>query len=177
MNPLLSEPDRILWFLAGMFSVQLWQWIKCKWKDRRDPKGAPHKMKKLSGYWVAVVVVLAAIAAVSMQNYQTYTFAEKLARDTRACQIEFNETIRIRTQITAENDRWSQIQRKALADWIHDLIFPPPYIASLDPESGERQDWVLIRTTEAYKVIREAQDEQDRNIRERPAYPDPTCGK
>lgn len=180
MNPLNSiaeEPGKVFWFLAGVLSVQIWQWIKCKWKDRHDPQGAPHKMKKLNTYWLAVVVVLTAIAATSLQNYKTQTFAEQLARDTRACQIEFNETIRTRTQITAENDRWSQIQRKALADWIHDLIFPPPHIAKLSPESSERQNWVLIRTAEADHTIREAQAEQDENIRNRPHYPDPTCGK
>lgn len=180
MNPLASivnEPGKVFWFLAGVVSVQVWQWVKCKWKDRSDPDGAPHHMKKINSYWLAVIVVLTAVAAVSLQNYRTYTFAEQLAKDTRACQIEFNETIRARTQISAENDRWSQLQRKALADWIHDLIFPPPHIAVLPPDSGERQEWVLVRTTEADRIIRAAQDEQDENIRNRPSYPDPTCGK
>lgn len=180
MNPLNSiaeEPGKIFWFLAGVLSVQVWQWIKCKWKDRHDPQGAPHKMKKLNTYWLAVVVVLTSIAAVSLQNYKTYTFAEQLAKDTRDCQLEFNQALRVRSQITVENDTWSQIQRKALADWLHDLIFPPPYIGTLPPEHPDRQSWVLIRTAQADTVIREAQEEQDKNIRERPPYPDPTCGK
>ncbi len=180
MNPLsnlFSGPENIFWFVAGILSVQAWQWIKCKWKDRVDPGGAPHRMKRLNWFYIWTSLVLVSVALVGVQNARTYTYAEQLAKDTQACQTEFNQALRARGQINAENDRWSLIQRTALADWIHSLIFPPPDIAALPPESGTRQQWILEQTAKADQIIRQAQDEQDRNIRERPAYPDPECGK
>ncbi|AZS06595.1 membrane protein [Mycobacterium phage JacoRen57] len=178
LNELFSGPENALWFLAGMLSVQAWQWIKSKWKDRVDPVGAPHPMKTLNWFYVWTAVVLVVIAGVGFQGSRTYSFAEQLAKDTRDCQIEFNRVLRERGAISQDNDHWSQVQRKALADWVHDLIFPPPHIAALPPESHERQKWIISRTTLADEIIQAAQKEQDRNKAERPEYPnDPTCGK
>lgn len=175
-NP-FTGPENILWFVGGMISVQIWQWVKCKWKDHKDPKGKPHPMKKFNWFYVWTALVLMVIVGVAFQNARTYSFAEELARTTRECQIQFNEALQFNTQITRDNDRWSQIQRRALADWIHDLIFPPPNIAILAPDDPTREQWMLARTTEADRVIRDAQNEQDLNLKDRKPYPDPTCGK
>ena len=177
LNQLFTGPENILWFVIGVVSVQVWQWIKCKWKDRQDPKGKPHPMKKVNWFYVWTAFVLVVIIGVGFQNARTYSFAEELARTTRECQVEFNQALQFNANITRQNDEYSQIQRKALADWIHDLIFPPPNIAILPVDSEIRQQWNIARTTEADTVIRKAQVEQDINLKERKPYPDPTCGK
>lgn len=176
-SSLFSGPENVFWFVLGIALTYAWQWIKCKWKDYRDPEGKPHIRKSINWFPVAIAFTIIITVAIGVQNQRTYDFATQLAKDTRACQVQFNEALQFNTQITRDNDRWSQIQRKALADWIHDLIFPPPNIAVLPPSDFVRQEWVLARTTEADRVIRNAQLEQDQNIGARKPYPDPTCGK
>jgi hypothetical protein len=181
MNPLneLFSGLWYVWFLGGMVSVQGWQWIKCKWKDHKYPEGAPHKMKKFNWFYVWTTLVLLAIVGVGVGQLRTYTFAEELARETQQCQLEFNQALRARSAITADNDHWSQVQRTALAHWIHDLIFPPPEIASMPIDDPVRQAWGILRTQEADKVIKEAQEEQEKNQQEREAHPLPdlSCGQ
>jgi len=176
---LFTGPENIFWFMLGIGLTQAWQWIKCKWKDHTDPKGAPHKMKKINWFYVSIVATVAITTFIGVQNQRTYDFATKLANDTRECQIQFNTALRVRGAITQENDKLSRIQRTALADWIHDLIFPPPHIAQLPYDDPGRTEWGLTRTAQADREIRAAQEEQEENDKLRAAnpYPDPECGK
>lgn len=176
MNP-LNEPDRIIRFLAGMFSVQVWQWIKCKWKDHTDPEGAPHRMKKLNAYWVAVVIVLAAIAAVSIQNYKTYTFAERLAQDTRACQIEFNQALLDNRKLNADDRKLDVAWQSATFNRARDLT-------ALSRKYGSTSDQYLILKAqvdaEYFGTITKIEEERRALDAERAKVPyplEPTCGK
>jgi hypothetical protein len=176
---LFSGPENVIWFFFGIASVEVWQWIKCKYKDRVDPEGSPHRMRKLNWFYVTMAATVLITIGIGIQNQRTYEFATNLARDTRECQIEFNRALKVRSDITTDNDKWSQVQRTALATWLHDILFPPPPYSNMAPDDPGRQAWALVRTQEADRIITEAQSEQAHNQveRERNPYPEPACGK
>ena len=179
MSPLInlfSGPENVVWFVAGMFSVQLWQWIKAKWKDRKDPGGKPHTVKKLNWFYVWTGLVLAVIVMVGIQNQTTYSFAEKLAKDTRACQIEFNKALVANREINAQDRdlmvRWAQItySRAQQLSYLAKTYgaTSPTY---LDLKSKvDREYFVEVQKIEEQRLKNEAD-------RSKVPYPEPTCGK
>lgn len=174
-SSLLSGPENVFWFLLGVGSVFSWQWLKAKYRERHNP-GGKRFVLRVNWLYIAVAFIILVTVSVAVQNQNTFTFAKQLAQDTRACQVEFNTALKQRGAITAENDRWSLVQRTALADLVHGLVFLPPDIADLSPENPRRVQYTMDIIAHADKIIREAQQEQDANISKRPSYPDPTCG-
>lgn len=93
------------------------------------------------------------------------------------CIQEFNQTLRYRSQIGAENDALSMQQRQILAGWMHQLVFPPPHIAPLENGDPRRQQWAVQVTLDADNALSEtfaAQQENERRRAENP-LPNPTC--
>lgn len=98
------------------------------------------------------------------------------------CMREFNETLRVRSKISEDNDHWSYVQRTALGDWLKDIVAPPSEIAYLranDPANPKVTQWALGITTKYSTMIQRAQSEQDDVLKERAAHPlpQPTCGR
>lgn len=179
-SSIFSGPENVFWFGLGVLSVQVWQWVKAKWKDFKYPKSAPHPFKRANWLYVAIAMTWMISIFIGVDNQRTYNFASNLARQVQQCQAEFNTTLRARSVVAEENDNWSQVQRTALGNWLHELLSPPDDIAQLryeDPSNPRVQQWVVDVTRKYDAIIQKAQAEQDLNQKERPTLPDPTCGK
>lgn len=176
LNSLFSGPENVIWFIAGMFSVQGWQWIKAKWKDRIDPGGKPHTVKKLNWFYVWTGLVLAVILMVGIQNYNTYTFAEKLAADTRACQIEFNKALVANREINAQDRelmvRWAQITFSRVQQLNY---LSRTYGGTSEPYLDQKAKVDAEYFDEVTRI--EAQRVKNEQERAKVPYPEPTCGK
>lgn len=182
----------LLSFLAGVGGTVLYYRWRDHLLDKRDPANAPHRTR-FRTVWFAAVVTTVVFSFVTAKAWiadenarESLALSQEIAADAkqtadenRECQRQFNEALRARAAITAENDRLSLMQRDALADWIHDLIFLPTDIAVLAQDDPRRVAYAIARTGEADRIIRAAQDEQRRNEIERKQhpYPEPTCGK
>lgn len=174
----LFDEWSIVSFIAGMVTVWLWQRAKCWWKNRAD--GGHRRPPKWNPVVLAVAVALVGFATISHQGTENAEAVRHLAIATAKCQEQFNKALRIRGQITIDNDKWSRVQREALASWIHDLIFPPAPYASMKPDDPQRTAWTIVRTQQVDREIAQAQEEQRKNDEERSKpenqYPEPTCG-
>lgn len=154
--------------LVGMAVQRAWCFAQARWLDKRRPL-ASGKRRRIGGL-NKVYLVGAAVAVVL-----AYQIAE--AQRLSSCQQEFAEVLSARSAITVENDRLSSQERTAFANWLRDLLNPPPDIAALDPNSDERQAWALQRSQFYYGQIAAAEAEQAENEREAAPIPDPTCGR
>ena len=176
LTNLFSGPENAVWFIAGMFSVQVWQWIKAKWKDRIDPGGKPHTVKKLNWFYVWTGLVLAVIMMVGIQNQVTYTFAEQLAKDTRACQVEFNKALVANRNINAQDRdlmvRWAQItySRAQQLAYLSRVYGPTSEIYLTQKSRVDSEYFEEVQKIEAQRLKNEEE-------RARVPYPEPTCGK
>lgn len=117
--------------------------------------------------YIATPFVLAIAMYISAQTQQNAN-----------CVREFNQTLRVRSAITAENDALSIQQRELIYHWIHTLVFPPPDVADLDPDDPARERWAINFTIETDRLFAASIEEQRVNDTERAAHPlpPPTCG-
>lgn len=177
-NGLFDSDFNLISFFAGIILAWLWQRIKCAVKSHKT--GQKVRPPKWNPVVLAVAVTIVGFLYISAENTDNANAVRQLALETQRCQQEFNQALNVRSKITADNDHWSRVQREALATWIHDLIFPPPPYSNMEANSPQRQAWNLVRTQEADKIIRKAQEEQRQNDIERQKpenqYPEPTCG-
>lgn len=171
-------------FLLGMVATHFYYYVRCRYLDRSDPDGKPHRMRYKSTLilWALIIVTTGYIG---VQQFETKSNLYELTIHTSQCQADFNNALTARAAISADNDKWSAIQRKAIADWLHEILLPPPDIQEIrnhDPQFGTNPryvQWSIDVTTKYYNVIQKAQDEQDQNAKERADHPlpEPTCGR
>lgn len=176
MNPLndLLSPANILWFIAGMLSVQAWQRIKCKWKGHYHPRpdGKPYPMKKLNWFYVWTTLVMLIIVAVGLH-------AEQLAKDTAVCQYQFNRALVASREINNEDRALRLEWEQATLKRVSSLINPPPGVDStIDPDYIQYKDYVDREYFRSIRDIdkRRAANDDRRSLPEN-QYPEPTCGK
>lgn len=159
-----------LYFLAGFLAAYAIHSVRCRMR---------HKSVKVEWRIGGIAVGIVAIMLTSFQAQAAYSTAQQTAKDARDCQIEFNNALTERAKITTENDALSQEQRTIVFNWIHDLIFPPPPYAELDPNDPKRQAWTLLRTQDTDREFQQSINRQDdlQQKRKDHPYPDPTCGR
>jgi hypothetical protein len=166
----LATPGGIAYFAAGFAAAFIARWVRCKVK---------HRKLYIPWRYLGIAIGVSVIVTVSLQSSQAYTTAKETALEQKACQKEFNASLKARSQITSENDELSQQQRQILFDWIHDLIFPPQPYASMTTDDPRRQDYgmsLTINTDRVFKASLERQDALQKQRDEHP-LPDPTCGR
>jgi len=161
------------YILVGFMAAHLVNWAWCKMR---------HKPFKVPWHYAGIAIGCVAIIITVLQSSQAYNTAKTTAMEVQQCQREFNTILRTRAKIAEENDNWSQIQRKALGDWLFEILYPPPNILQLrleNPNSPAYQQWAVDITSKYSRIIQQAQAEQDANLKERAEHPlpEPTCGK
>lgn len=165
-----TSPGSILAFTLGVLStIGYYMYLKPWWCRRHG-----QKVQRVAIKLTNIIMAVAALAV--MWTGVKYT---QLATEVARCQQEFNQALRVRGEITQENDRLSIRQREALANWLNGLIFPPPPYDTMDPNDPRRVKYGLGITLEADRIIKSAQYEQRQNDfkRSQNPYPDPTCGR
>lgn len=148
-----------LWnFLIGVGATSIWHLAKAKMQG---------KVIIFKWQYVALPMAITVMMYIAVQTQQNAN-----------CVREFNQVLRERSAVTADNDRLSQQQRKLIYDWIHELIFPPPDIAQLEGSNPAREKWAIAQTVETDKHFRESLEQQQENDERRAAHPlpPPTCG-
>ena len=175
---IFSGPENILWFVLGVVSVQVWQWIKAKYKDHLDPGHRPHPFKRVNWLYVTIAFTWMLSIFIGVDNSRTYNFAANLARDVQKCQEEFNSALRARSDLT-EWDRklGAQWQQKTL-EHLDAIANPPPNIARLAPEDPQRLEYDDEQDDKYFAVVTELEIQRRVNELQRQAnpLPDPTCG-
>ena len=180
--------------LVGITAQRVYAHVMCRYANVHHPLpgGKRRRVPGISRTWVAGLVLLATLGYVLLQTGQTEAKYRGLARDVANCQREFNQALKARSAITAENDRLSVKQRDlltALDDasgvWVGRLLNPPDSIAALSPDDPRRQAWnedvtrvYYQRATELRTEIADVRKEQTRLQDERNQHPlpEPTCG-
>jgi hypothetical protein len=92
-----------------------------------------------------------------------------------SCDQQFRSALVERARINDQADKLDQLQRQALADWIHDFSSPPP---GADVYGADRLAWlatVSVRAMERFNQLKTAHDDA---VAERAKHPIPelTCG-
>lgn len=171
----LATVNGIGYFFAGFVSSLVLYWIWCM---------IHNKQWYINWRYVGIAVGVSMVVFVSLQTQVAYTVAAQTASEVQVCQREFNLTLRQRSAISEDNDHWSQVQRKAMSDWLFAILVPPPDIAEIranDPNFGSNPrylKWGIDVTTKYSNIMQDAQHEQDLNMIERAKHPlpEPTCG-
>lgn len=184
----------LLGVLFGFGLQRAYEFSKACYQNRHAPlpNGEKHHMPSVNRTWLASAIALGVVAWSIFQIEVTARRTDTIINDARTfsaqvkdCQREFNAALAARSKIAADNDKWSAIQRKALGDWLFEILNPPPDIGQIratDPnfQSNPRyQQWGIDVTQHYYTIINHAQREQDDNIAEREQHPlpEPTCGR
>lgn len=150
--------EGLVHFVLGAFSAFAYHWVKAKIK---------HCQIVFKWQYIVIPLCIGVIMYIAIQTQQSAN-----------CVREFQKALSVRSQITVENDQISVEQRGIIYNWMHSLVFPPPEIAKLNPESPERQQWVLdltVQTDRAFAKSITAQEELNEKRKQAP-YPEPTCG-
>lgn len=170
-------------FVGGVVATFLYYWMKDRIADRREPNpdGTKHRtqFKSLLVLWMLVYLVVGYIAL--QEQYQADKIRE-LSANTQRCNHEFQAALKARSEAVDETDKWSSIKTKALSDWMHDLLMPPPDIAerrTVNPNDPLVQQWGLKVTAKYDGIIQGAQEQQNASLETRRQHPlpEPTCGK
>lgn len=165
----------LLAFLAGFCADRLVRTFICRWWNRRHPDQPP-KTVKFKGLYMLWALIFVFIGYIGVQQNQTSEHLQVLAKSTGECQDKLIKQLKARAQISDDMDNWSAIQRKALNDWLHEILFPPPDIAARraeDPKDPRVQQWGLDVTTKYSDIIEEAERAQDASLAQRAAHPLP----
>lgn len=155
----LFAVGHLVYFLLGVGATCLYHLIKARLHG--------HTVV-IRWQYIAIPVAAAAVLNVTLQNQHNAD-----------CVREFNQTLRVRSAISEENDRLSLSQRELIYEWMHALIFPPPGIAELPTTDPRRAKYGLDVTVETDKQFRASMNTQRENDRENAAHPlpAPTCGQ
>jgi hypothetical protein len=153
-----------------------------------------HRKVMINWRYAGIVLGLSMFAFVTLQTQSAYSLAATTASEVRECQREFNQALRDRARIAAENDALSIEQRevsrkkdKSETDMWVSLITPAdPGIAVLDTDNPVRRAYALGVVTEYSRRsaafdnrLSEISDRQEQLLVERRNHPlpEPTCGK
>lgn len=172
-----ATPSAMGYFLTGFVLAYVLTWMWCL-----------HKKRKLHITWryAGIAIGATAIVFASVQTQAAYNLSARTALEVQRCQHEFQQALKARSKIAEDNDKWSAIQRKALGDWLFEIIVPPPHIQDIrasDPNFSNNPEyikWGIDITTKYSNIVQNAQREQDANEEERRRpenqLPEPTCG-
>lgn len=180
--------------LVGITAQRVYAHVMCRYANVHHPLpgGKRCRVPGISRTWVAGLVLLATLGYVLLQTGQTEAKYRGLARDVANCQREFNQALKARSAITAENDEISFKQRDLLTKLdeaagvlVNRQLNPPSSIAALPMDDPRRLAWnedvtrvYYQRATELRKRVAEIREEQTRLQDERNQHPlpEPTCG-
>lgn len=178
-SSIFSGPENILWFVFGVLSVQVWQWVKAKYKNYKWPSGAPHGYKKINWLYVSIALTFMITTFIGVQNQLTYEYAKRLAQNVRSCQIEFNSALKARSDITdqdrALNAQWQKTTLKAIGA----ISNMPPAIAHApigSPAMADYEDKIFDQYFSEITEI-ELQRRVNEQIRSQIQLPEPGCGR
>jgi len=160
LGPLLGlvTVGNMIWFCTGVAIAGIYHLIKAKIQNRHVT---------MRWQFIGVPLAVGTVLYVAVQNQENAN-----------CVREFQQVLRDRSAISAENDAISLEQRHVVYDWMHNLVFPPPQVARLAPNDPDRQQWILDFTIDTDAKLRDGFDRQQANDAERAAHPLPpaTCG-
>lgn len=180
--------------LVGITAQRVYAHVMCRYANVHHPLPGSKRRRVpgISRTWVAGLVLLATLGYVLLQTGQTEAKYRGLARDVANCQREFNQALKARSAITAENDEISFKQRdllikldEAAGVLVNRQLNPPSSIAALPMDDPRRLAWnedvtrvYYQRATELRKRVAEILEEQTRLQDERNQHPlpEPTCG-
>lgn len=177
-------------FMAGVGATVVYYKCRDMRADRTDPGGAPHHTT-FNRVWIYGVVAVFFICWIGVRTQVTANRVEQqaqitaqLAEETQRCFNELAMILQARAVLVQQNDDLSQEQRKAIADWLRELLNPPPEIKAIQISNPNYNSdpryvkWGLDMTQKYYDVIAKSQQQQDRNDVARASHPipAPTCG-
>lgn len=175
---IFSGPENLLWFALGVISVQVWQWVKAKYKDYIEPDKRPHPFKRVNWLYVAIAFTWMLSIFVGVDNQRTYNFAANLAKDVQRCQLEFNTALKYRADINAADRELGIKWQQATTDRASKLSNPPPNIQRMEPDDPERLEYEDEVEHDYYLIIQAL--EVQRQVNEMrwtsTPLPEPTCG-
>lgn len=184
----------LIGMVCGVAVQRAYCWAVAKYEDHAHPlpNGKHHRPASINRVWLAGIMTFVIVGYILFQVDQTEQSYRTLARNVAACQEEFNEALIKRAGIAAQNDRISIDQRELLArvdtaeaEWVGQLINPPPDIAELALDDPARDAW-NITVTRVYVERIDRLNSQvadlaaqqrvlDAQRRDNP-LPEPTCG-
>jgi len=177
MLDLNFDSSDLIAFMLGIVLTLTYKWAKVKIYNRTHPD-KKMAMPKPRLVWITGFIAIVMVLASIWSGTEAQNAVRELAVASDKCQREFFTVLQARSKISEDNDYWSFTQRNALADWINNLLMPPPPFDTMDRTSKEYQNWTIEITDHYYEIIKKAQDEQKQNMAERAnnPLPEPTCG-
>lgn len=133
---------------------------------RKAHAAAVHK--RLDVNWRAVVIFMSWVVLVYV-TFSTYR--------NNQCVAEFNRILKVRSDITAQDQSISLEQHRLVYGLIHNVVFPPHDIAVLDPDDPIRQQYIVQQFINVDRSDTDLFAQQSNNETERAKnpLPNPTC--
>jgi hypothetical protein len=147
--------DHLAYFTAGVTAAWAWQaakaWIK-------------HRHVRIN---FRPIIIMASVIVLGFITISTHRASQ--------CITEFNRVLTVRSMISDQDQEISLLQRKLIYDWMHQLIFPPPEVAKLEPNDPVRQQWAVGVTIDTDRQFARSLTRQSNNEMERAKNPLPTA--
>lgn len=171
-------PENVLWFALGVISVQVWQVIKAKYKDYKDPDHTPHPFKRVNWLYVAIAMTWMISIFIGVDNQRTYNFAANVAKDVQRCQAEFQQALKYRSDLVDSDRKLGSLWQQKTLDHLARISNPPADIARLAPEDPKRLEYDDNEDDRYFAEVTELEIQRRVNELQRQAnpLPDPTCG-
>lgn len=171
--------SNLLAFIAGVACTLAYCWLHDRWKDRSEPWAGRHRtrFRSLTLLWVLIFVIAGYDSA---QQYSTASDLKHLAAKTAGCQRDFFDVLKRRSDANDETDNWSAKKTEAIANWMHEITFPPAnIIAHREVRDQVYQQWLWDTTGKYFALIDQADQEQKDALKRRQelVLPEPTCAK
>jgi len=164
-------------FMTGVLLTRCYYFGRDKWMDRVDPANAPHHRVWKSVVMAGALTVLA-VLYIGVQTQKTHDATLDLAQSTRYCEQQFNSAFSARSRALDEADSYADQERRALVDWLTQIVDPPPDVAATHTTDPAYQGWARAITQIYLDRITALQNERQAALNKRGAIalPDAKCG-
>lgn len=167
------------WLFIGVALTRLYYWVKIDWWNRHHQSETPRRMRfnSLIILWAMIFIFF---AYQGIQQQKTANDLRQLTINTANCQKEFFTALKDRAAANDQTDEWSRRKTEAIANWMHDVTFPPPeMVKKRETRDPVYQQWLWDTTAKYYDLINRADEEQKSALEDRKQHPipEPECGK
>ena len=192
----LFSLQSVIGFCTGVLSTMLFYYFqdkaaektfskdRCEARDRRRRESKFHQIitHPLLLLWTFLFVLAAFLG---FQQYTTSNNVRILAEETRACQVDFNQAIRVRSEINSQNDLLNRRIVISIEKYLYARLNPPPEVNALKLNDEDWQhdprtlQWELGVNRVFYDEMLAIKSEKVRTEHERAMnpLPEPSCGK
>lgn len=165
----LFSIEGIVGFILGMVFEYVFLKLRCRYIDKVDPKGRPHKVRIKRSYWVWALIFIV-MGGIAYKNQDTY---DRLTKCSKEFYAALDSRAKINNEKFAMDTRWQVATYNRTVELGNMLR---EYGSASDPRYQERKMVIDLRYADEVSAIFKEQQEIAEKRAQTP-YPEPTCGR